>query len=347
MKLHRRLAAWALATSLVAVLAACGGSDDSGSDAGGVDTIRLGMVPGGNFNSLAPLVALEQGFFEDQGLEVEIVDLAGGPQMVSAIASGSIDVMLNSPGNGMLANAAGQHLVGIVAGFQAPAYTWIAQEDWDTPNEGKGFPAVAKDFKGAVVGVPVLASEIENMTRAFAAEAGLDPDQDLQYVAIGTGAQAIGAFEAGQVDIYVATEPGPTTLLDGTHDAKAMLDLRNPDEVPGILGGWTSIVYQADRKNAEENPEKFEKFAAAIAAANDFMQEDKDGTVAAYGQSLDMDEAVRAAIYDANHHSISSVVDCGGFDSISTFLVNAGLLTEDQTQDCESFMWSGSGDYQE
>lgn len=347
MKLHRRLAAVALATTLLTTTTACSGSDDADSGAGGTDTIKLGMVPGGNFNSLAPLVALEQGFFEDQGLEVEIVDLAGGPQMVSAIASGSIDVMLNSPGNGMIANAAGQDLVGIVGGFQAPAYTWIAQESWDTPNEGKGFPAVAKDFKGAVVGVPVLASEIENMTRAFAAEAGLDPDKDLQYVAIGTGAQAIGAFEAGQVDIYVATEPGPTTLLDGTHDAKAMLDLRNPDEVPDLLEGWTSIVYQADRSNAEENPEKFEKFAAAIAAANEYMQENKDGTVAAYAQSLEMDESVRAAIYDANHHSITSVVDCGGFESISGFLVDAGLLTEDQTQDCDSFMWSGSTDYQQ
>jgi len=336
----------ALVAAAALVLAGCGGSADDDDTASTTETIKLGMVPGGNFNSLAPIVAEAEGFFADQGLEVEVIDMAGGPQMVSAIASGGIDVMLNSPANGMIANAAGQQLVGVVAGFKTPAYTWIAAEDWPTPNADAGFPDVAKDFKGATVGVPVLASEIENVTRALAKDAGLDPDKDLKYVAIGAGAQAIGAFEADQVDIFVATEPGPTVLLDRTKPAKSMIDLRDPDDRPESLQGWTSVVYQANKQNADDNPTKFEKFAAGIAAANEFITSDREGAIAAYANSLDMDEETRGKIYDANVGSITSTVDCANFPKMADFVIGAGLLPEDKRQDCSTFMWSGSAKYQ-
>lgn len=303
--------------------------------------IHLGMVPGGNINTLPQYVALDQGFFADEGLDVEIIELAGGPQMVAALAARSIEVMANSPSNGMIANAAGQDFVGIVAAFNDPSYALLAQDDWPTPNAGKPYPAALTDLKGAVIGVPVIGSESENITRRMLRDAGLNPDVDVQFVAIGSGQQAIGAFEGNQADVWMANEPGPTILL-ASDQAKVIVDLRVQDEIPKPFQGWTTSIYQGNREYVDANPEAMAAFEAAITKAIDYIKENPEGALEVYQTMLTLDEDVLSGILDAHLHMFDAKVKCDTWSAMTDFLVEAGRVAAGAEQSCEDFMWSGT-----
>ncbi|GLY33474.1 hypothetical protein Kisp02_68390 [Kineosporia sp. NBRC 101731] len=60
-------------------LAACGGSDES-SEPGGTTTVKVGLVP---ILDVAPVyLGVEQGFFEKQGLKLELQTAQGGAAIV-------------------------------------------------------------------------------------------------------------------------------------------------------------------------------------------------------------------------------------------------------------------------
>ena len=60
------------------------------------------------------------------------------------------------------------------------------------------------DLKGKLIGVATLASEGPPVSRFLGREAGLDPQADLRFIAVGSGAQAAQALRSRQVDVYVA-----------------------------------------------------------------------------------------------------------------------------------------------
>ena len=54
------------------------------------DKIKVGYIPIAECAQL--YVAQEMGFFEKEGLEVEMLSLAGGAQILNALNSGSVDI---------------------------------------------------------------------------------------------------------------------------------------------------------------------------------------------------------------------------------------------------------------
>ena len=89
----RRLLTPLAALALLVPVAACGGDDsgDSGGGGGGggdqeVQLARVGVIP---IVDVAPIyLGVEQGFFEEQGLEVELVPGSGGAAAVPCVVSG-------------------------------------------------------------------------------------------------------------------------------------------------------------------------------------------------------------------------------------------------------------------
>jgi NitT/TauT family transport system substrate-binding protein len=81
-------ATWALAAALAALPAAGGGC---GRDEAPRPKVRLGNVPWPGWAALD--VALEKGFFKEEGVDVEIVQfgVGGDPRFIEAIANGEVD----------------------------------------------------------------------------------------------------------------------------------------------------------------------------------------------------------------------------------------------------------------
>ena len=81
-----------IAMLLIALVAITGVfAQGSSEDAGGLETVRVAYMT--NYASLCSLVAgIETGAFEEQGIQVELVEFADGPTIIAAMESGSIDI---------------------------------------------------------------------------------------------------------------------------------------------------------------------------------------------------------------------------------------------------------------
>jgi len=154
-------------------------------------------------HAIAPVVALEQGFFKEEGLENFALLLEGlipafveRQALFAAMKERGIDVVLGAKIGSVLAlNAAGADLF-IVAGWRfLPAADWYARA---------GIRSVA-DLKGKKIGIRDPGGISQGLLVKALREAGLDPDRDVVWVrdriyAYHNTPEHVEAFRSGTID---------------------------------------------------------------------------------------------------------------------------------------------------
>lgn len=145
MRMTRRIAAVLAAAALV--LAGCGGGDDSDdTDSGSGDLtkvkLQLQWVPQAQFAGY--YVALEKGYYKDEGLDVEIVP--GGPDIVpqDVLSSGDVDYAISWVPKVLGSIEQGSKITDVAQIFERSATTQISFKDKNITS-----PA---DFKGKNIG---------------------------------------------------------------------------------------------------------------------------------------------------------------------------------------------------
>ncbi len=162
-----------LATSATLILTACGtqtGGTDAPSEAASVQ-LQLQWAPQAQFAGY--FAAVEQGYYEDENLDVEILD--GGPDVVPQQVGSAEDgpeFTISWVPKVLEARAAGSDLVNIAQIFQRSGTLSVAWAD-----SGISSPA---DFAGKRVGVWDFGNEFE-VTAAASAE-GLEEGVDYEKV---------------------------------------------------------------------------------------------------------------------------------------------------------------------
>ena len=140
------------------------------------------------------------GYYDQEGLQIDPV-LAGGAGVAGAIqlvATGDQDIGsgTHSP---LLARAAQGQDMGVAFFYQqVRSYVVEIAVLADKPTRSLA------DLKGKLIGVPTLANEGAAMVRFAAKEARMNPDTDINLIAVGSGVQAGQALRSGQIEAYVA-----------------------------------------------------------------------------------------------------------------------------------------------
>ena len=267
-KLTRLVVAAAIAA--VAVFAAGCGDDDNGSAAddggGGGDLTAVSLVvPNPSVIAMYPFfVAQDQGYFEEEGLDVTINAVDGTGPSLTALASGTTD-LVQAPTLAVLPAAAeGQFspvmffrdFVGSPIAVAAP------------PDAGISTPA---DMEGKRIGVSALSGIETLVTQNLARTADLDPENDLEIVPVGDGGQAAVALEREEVDAFA----GGIADIAIVQARGLEMELVPPPagRSPMTHAVWTTKEY------AEANPEVLEGFSRAAAKALEYVGEDVDGLV--------------------------------------------------------------------
>lgn len=268
---QRRLAFMAGAASAALVLSSCGAGD--GSD--GNTEITVASLPNA---FLAPLyVGVEEGYFDEEGLDVDIVELESGQAGVSAVVSGTAQfadiglddlAILTSEGEDslfMLYNLVNRVTLTLVMDADLAAELGV---DRDASIEER-FAAL----EGLNLGVTAPGAATDKYMRYYLREAGLDPERDAEIVAIGGGGSLLAALESGQIDAYHLSPPTPyiaeaegfgTILIDGA-----------AGDVP-LFSDFAYTGFAGNKEWAEENPEAAEGFVTAISRGMDNVAADPD-----------------------------------------------------------------------
>lgn len=151
--------------------------------------------------SFAPFaVAKHMGYFKEEGLDVGFLTVRGSNEAAMQISTGSVETAAASPVDEVIGLQPGKDLD--VKLFYQLYYRniWHVAVLPDSP-----IRSVA-ELKGKKLGVIGMGSAGVAFGRAFLNAAGLDPERDSSFLAVGIGAQAINAVRQKAVDALVYPE---------------------------------------------------------------------------------------------------------------------------------------------
>jgi len=123
-------------------------------------------------------IAERKGFFKEQGLEVEINDLAGGARSLQSLVGGSVDVVTGAYEHTIRMQAKGQDIRAVIELGRFPAIVIAVKKD------KAGQIKSAADFKGAKIGVTAPGSSTAlgpAPTPMIAASVGFKPAFTIAY----------------------------------------------------------------------------------------------------------------------------------------------------------------------
>src|ERR1700743_1081535 len=204
-------------------------------------------------------VAIDEGFFTQQGLDLT-KETAGAPTVaLSAVISGSAQFSIHGPEWTAIAASKGAP-VDIIANVVNGAAVWIA-----TAPDFK-FNSV-KDIKGQKVVTGLMPTTSTSLFIKLLKENGMDAKTDVDMIQVAIGA-APGPFVAKQADVAVMYEPGLDQVA-----AKGMKVVLG---FPKLYGAYAFSSVTA-RKDVD--PDIAQRLVNGMEMAMRFMAKNQDKTV--------------------------------------------------------------------
>ncbi len=224
-------------------------------------------VGGKNLLYYLPLTIAEQrGYFKDEGLDVEIVDFAGGAKALQAVVGGSADVVSGAFEHNINMQAKGQPMRAFVLQGRAPQIV-LAVSTKAMPN----YKTVA-DLKGKKIGVSAPGSSTNIMANYVLAQHGLKPS-DVSFIGVGAAQGAVAALRAGQLDAMSNLDP-VITILARSNDIRIISDTRDVAEADKVFGGpMPAATLYAPVAFIEKNPNTVQALTNAIVRADKWIQQ--------------------------------------------------------------------------
>ncbi len=280
-------------------------------------TVRVAYMP--NLGSAGSLfVGIDQGYFEEVGLTVEVYEFQGGPAEIAAMASGDIDI--SQIGHGAHALC----IEGQAAIFQMDHTTSLS--DVVVGNKAKGVNTAA-DLKGKTVAVQAGTSS-EIILQQALKKAGLSVD-DIKTVEMTVDGMTT-AMITGQVDAAAAWSPNTITLQDQLGENYVNLG-GNADFLDSAI---FPSSYITTTKYAQENKDILVRFAQALNKAHDYRLANQEYMAKLLAKELDAPEdTMLRALGEADWETITK--DCGNMAAIKTIyetqqqlFINNGRIPE-------------------
>lgn len=183
-----RLAVLAAAVCLAVTAAAC--SDDGGE----LRDVTLALSTTSGFG-YGYWIALDQGFYEDEGLNVALQGTGGSSDVAQILAANNAEAGMGVPSAMLPAIEKGAALY--------PFFTYAYGEVFDVVvPTGSSINSIA-GLAGQTIGISELAGGEVPLVRALLVGAGLDPDNDVDIIEVGTDAPSVKvALDNNQIQAY-------------------------------------------------------------------------------------------------------------------------------------------------
>ena len=218
--------------------------------------VRIVFVPA--TTGLLVNVAQEQGFFAENGLDVELTPATNISEIIPTLGQ-QADISLGTATDLIRASDSGLDVVQILGNTNDtednPFVRIIVPAD-------SGIESVA-DLEGRRVGSPTLSGVIHVATRYWAQQEGIDPDS-IEGVQVPPPA-TVEQFSAGQVDAAEALEPFASALV-----GQGNVSIGDPFASIGLP--LATNFWVANGEWAANNPETVEAFKRSLEQAQEFVE---------------------------------------------------------------------------
>ncbi|WP_340375471.1 ABC transporter substrate-binding protein [Streptomyces sp. SS7] len=197
---------------------------------------------------LPAMLTQRLGYFDAEGLDVELLSEPAGVQAETALVSGQVQGAVGFYDHTLDLQVKGKAVESVVQFSQAPGEVEIVS----TKAEGK--ITSPEDFKGRKLGVTGLGSSTDFLTKYLAVKNGVKVSE-FTPVAVGAGPTFISALEQGAIDAGMTTDPTVANILD-KKAGKVLIDMRTPQGSMEALGGpypSSSLYMQTDWVNGHKD----------------------------------------------------------------------------------------------
>lgn len=253
----------------LAATAACGGGG-GGSATSAQDELRPVTVglSALKITSHANIVAATLGYYEDEGLDVNLVETAGSSQVAQQLVSGKFDI--GQGGADVMMSSISQGADLYFFGSSLRDYrNWIIPAN--SPIQD------IEDLEGTTVGVSDLAGGEVPLLRYVLKEHKLDPGQDVQIVAVGeTPATIASAFGQDRIQSFIGAKSGivPFKLQSGA-DVRSIM--------PSLFAN-SPVEYMTTTAKHKDDKKLLTGFARASAKGALFCRTNPDACLDVIGE---------------------------------------------------------------
>ena len=225
-------------------------------------------------------VARANGYFNDEGITLELIIVQGGGPDLQALIAGSVDFDATSTGGLLRTFSGGIELLGIhnVVG-KCIIDLIIRQETAKRLGITPAMPVQEKlrRIKGTIVGASRVGSLSYQIAYFLAKEAGLEQGKDVTILGVGGGDSALAALKTGRIDIMSFAPPFPQVALkDG--DAVSLV-ANSKGEYPK-LNSFLQNVLLTRPDYARKNPDMVRRILRAMVRGNRWVAENDAKEVA-------------------------------------------------------------------
>lgn len=238
----------------------------SGAWAQAAEKIRISVSGSYNMIFLSAGVAQKKGFFQDEGLDADIVVMRAATS-IAALSSGDIDYTMLT---GSVIRAAIRGLpVRLVAGLMnSSPHVLMAREEIKS----------VKELRGKKVGIGAFGDATHVLARMIIAHHGVDPDKEVQFLALGSDAGRFAALQQGLAEVVVTSPPWD---FEGRKMGYAIL-ARAYDYLNYPLSGLGANV-----KTIQQSPGQVKRVVKSLIKACRLIRENREEAVkvlAAWGK---------------------------------------------------------------
>jgi NitT/TauT family transport system substrate-binding protein len=253
-----------LIAALAAAVVVAGCGDGEGTDMSRQpEKVKIGLVP---IADVAPVfVGIKQGYFKEQGIELEPQFAAGGAAITPAVLSGDFDIGFSNTVSLLIAASKGLPVQivsqGVLGGPDAskPWADVLIPKDSDIKRP--------KDLEGKTIAANTLNNICEVTINATLEEKGVDVSK-LKYTEI-PFPDMVGALEDGRVDAACVVEP---FVSAGKAAGMKGIDPFYARTAPNL----TVATYFASKELIGSNPELIDRFRTGMEKSLRYAQEHPD-----------------------------------------------------------------------
>ena len=244
-------------------------------------------TPGHGLIELAVVVAMRNGYFRSEGLEIQKIRVA--PDVgVRALIAGEIDISLGWEAS-VRAAISGVPIKLVAVTATRPLHFLISR-----PEVRSG-----KDLRGKTLGVDFFSSTTDYLSRVAARFLGVEPDKDVAVVEIGNGTSRLEALKAG--DIHLTAIDVAIAVKMEEEGFKRLVHIGDIIDLP------VSGVFVTNAKLATHK-ERIKKFIQATLRGARFIKQNRTDAVRMIQSYLKILPSQAARAYDS---SLQSFTDDG------------------------------------
>lgn len=243
------------------IVAGCSGGNEE-------ELKKVSIAEPAHLTGYLPLyIAIHEGYFEEEGLEVEMVTAAGGAH-VTTLVSGEVWGNIAGPDSNELANDGSSDPIVAVANVVNRANVYLMAEKGEQPVDDSD-EALAEFIKEKNIAASRYGGSPNLLTRSLFIDLGIDLEEDVILEEPADVTAVLALVEQGKSQIANGAEP---TITEGIN--KGVWE--EPFFGFPSLGDYPYSVISVKQSTIEEEPKLVEGFVQAVLRGLETVYEDPE-----------------------------------------------------------------------